>query len=375
MPGKPLTLSLTSSQNKAQVRIIGDIFDWRNSCMDFDTQVSAMVTSGVKDVELYIYSKGGSCFEANEIVNIIKKFPGTISCVGGAIVASAASYIAINCNSFSMPANGLLMIHKPELDTSGNADEIGSQLEMLKTMTDIYCKAYAKKTGLSEQQVSDLWATECWMGAEEALQKKFCDSIIADESIDNTTLEQMIQGWTNSSIPTALIRMANKLKTNQPKLQKSDTMKNVIKLFADLTDEATEEQIVSKVTELICLNKILQDKIDGFEAQAKAALKKEAETLTDAAIKDGRIEAQAKEPFLKMFAADHENTKAALSVMKPHTMVAARVGKTSSQDDKILSMSWDEADKAGKLGELRAKHPESYKEKFKEKFGKEPKHL
>jgi len=373
MPLKPLTMSLAARENKAQVRIIGDIFDWSNSCQDFDRQVSAMVDSGVKDVELYIYSGGGSCFEANEIVNIIKKFPGKISCVGGAIVASAASYIAINCNSFAMPANGLLMIHKPSLDASGNEDAIESQLSMLKSMTDIYCKAYARKTGMSEQQVTDFWATERWMGAGEALEKKFCDSVVTDEAIDKTDIDQMIAGWGYSSIPTALVRLANNLQNNQPLTQKFDTMKKVIKLFADLTDDATEDQIAAKVSETLSENKVLKDKIDGFEAQAKEAMKRESESLVDAAVKDGRIDASAKEHFLKMFVSNHESTKAALMAMKPHANVSGRIGGQQGQEDKLVKMSWDEADKAGKLGELREKYPESYKEKFKEKFGKDPK--
>ena len=63
-------------------------------------------------MHIYINSPGGECFEANEIVNVIKKFPGKITGEGGALVASAATYIAINCTSFSMPANGLFMIHQ-----------------------------------------------------------------------------------------------------------------------------------------------------------------------------------------------------------------------------------------------------------------------
>ena len=51
-------------------------------------------------MHIYINSPGGECFEANEIVNVIKRFPGKITGEGGALVASAATYIAINCTSF-----------------------------------------------------------------------------------------------------------------------------------------------------------------------------------------------------------------------------------------------------------------------------------
>ena len=86
----------------------------------------------IKDVHIYINSPGGECFEANEIVNVIKKFPGKITGEGGALVASAATYIAINCTSFSMPANGLFMIHQVSGGACGRVADIESALEVMR---------------------------------------------------------------------------------------------------------------------------------------------------------------------------------------------------------------------------------------------------
>jgi hypothetical protein len=268
-----------------------------------------------------------------------------------------------------MPANGMLMIHKPEIDTNGNADVIESQLTLLKNLTEIYCKAYAKKTGKTEDAIKALWSSECWMGAQDAMNNKFCDSIITDESIDTGTIDSLIKEWPHATIPTALFNWANQIKDTN---LKTESMKKVIKLFPDLTDDATEEIVAKKVGELIASNKVLQDKIDGFEKLRIDGLKAEAVVLIEAAVKDGRIDASSKAHFEKLFASDHETAKNTLASLKPHTKVADRLDQGEHKNDDLAKMSWDELDRGNKLIKLKAENPDLYKTKFKEKFGFEP---
>ena len=166
------------------------------------------------------------------------------------------------------------------------------------------------------------------------------------------------------------LKFPNILKT------KSDTkMKKVIKLFSDLTEDATEDQLAAKVSELQSANKVLVDKIDGFETQQKLALKKETATLVDSAVKDGRIDAASKDHFTKLFEKDHETAKATLASMKPHVKVADKLASGVETKDDTAKMTWDQLDKSGKLAELRSKNLDLYKEKFAAKFGHDPKNV
>jgi outer membrane murein-binding lipoprotein Lpp len=155
----------------------------------------------------------------------------------------------------------------------------------------------------------------------------------------------------------------------------STTMKKVIKLFSDLQDDAGEDQIATKVIELQGKVQTMQAEIDKFMQQKQAALKSEADSLTEAAVKDGRIEAAAKPHFLKMFESDHESAKAALAAIKPHQSVAGKIGEETTKENPLTKLSWDEIDKKGDLENLKSKDPDLYKEKFKEKFGREPKNV
>ena len=151
------------------------------------------------------------------------------------------------------------------------------------------------------------------------------------------------------------------------------TMKKVINLFSDLGESATEDQVAEKVIELQSSLKVLQDKIAGFETQRLTALKAEATTLIDAAVKDGRIDAGAKEHYIKLFDSNHDATKSALAALRPHKSVSGSLADANPPSDELVKLSWDELDKANKLVKLKSENPDLYKSKFKEKFGTEPK--
>ena len=122
-----MNLTATAENGRARIELKGTISKWRETEAEFTSKIEQLIRSGIKDVHIYINSPGGECFEANEIVNVIKKFPGKITGEGGALVASAATYIAINCTSFSMPANGLFMIHQVSGGACGRVADIESE--------------------------------------------------------------------------------------------------------------------------------------------------------------------------------------------------------------------------------------------------------
>lgn len=155
-------------------------------------------------------------------------------------------------------------------------------------------------------------------------------------------------------------------------------MKKEILNALNLADGATPAQIEEAVELLLADKKKsdaraaeLQQQLDAIDAAKKEAQKAEALQLTDAAIRDGRLDAKAKEATLKAFENDHEGTKLLLgSITKPESVKnQLEAGKKSLE---LADKSWDELDRAGKLAELKASDFETYAQKFEEKFGKKP---
>ena len=152
-----MEISATAQNGKAYIRITGEIAGWKDSADDFRYELNQLKKDGIKDVVLYINSPGGNCFEANEIVNEINSFGGSVTGEGGALVASAATYIAINCSEFTMPENGMFMIHQTRGGCHGTLSEIESYLELLKGMNKTYFDAYCNKMSMNKKEFEDKW--------------------------------------------------------------------------------------------------------------------------------------------------------------------------------------------------------------------------
>lgn len=159
---------------------------------------------------------------------------------------------------------------------------------------------------------------------------------------------------------------------------------SVLNAILKLADTATEQERVNAVNAVLELNVQLTDanaklqkKITDQEEADKAARKAEAIVLTDAAVLDGRINAPAKEQWIKMFDGDFDTTKTILEGLPKRKSVKEMIDEQNRSTQTNLSdlqkASWDELDKSGKLVNLRDNHPDLYKEKYKAKFGVEPK--
>lgn len=160
----------------ASIRITGTI-GWDNDPEEFRKEVDSLIKEGITDCHIYINSPGGSCFAANEIVNIIQQFNGSVTGEGGALVASAATYIALHCDTFSMPENGNFMLHKPTGVIEGTSNDMASYLTLLKNMENEYLKTYQGKAVDIEELKTKWEAGDWWMTATEAYEKGFITSV------------------------------------------------------------------------------------------------------------------------------------------------------------------------------------------------------
>lgn len=164
----------------------------------------------------------------------------------------------------------------------------------------------------------------------------------------------------------------------KPKIEK--TMSKKYLNLLNLSDTATDAEVDAKVELLLSDKKKVEDdlvaeklKTTAHETEKQNALKAEALNLTDAAIRDGRMDAKAKESTLNLFDKDHEAAKTMLeNIVKPQSIKDRLNAGDKSEVEKLEAMSWDEMDKKGMLLNCKDTAPEVFKAKFKEKFGKEP---
>ena len=113
-----------------------------------------------------------------------------------------------------------------------------------------------------------------------------------------------------------------------------------------------------------------------FKKKETEAKKAEAVSLVDIAIKDGRINAEAKESYLKLFDVDFESAKTSLASITSRKSVREQIqGSQEGGSVELTDLekkSWDELDREGKLLMLKDKHHDLFVSKFEARFGKKP---
>jgi ATP-dependent protease ClpP protease subunit len=267
----PLTIKAEAKDNVAEIHISGIIHDYQNSAEQFKKRIAELTGQGIKDVTLYINSPGGSVFEANEIANEIERFTGTIKGYGGAVVASAASYLAMICETFEMAENGQFMYHKPHGQLQGNEDEMASNLKLLQSLTKHYRKKYAEKTGMTEDEIEESWSKgDVWLTAEEALEQGFITGILKKKAEITEDEKEIITACGSPYKPRVNVRTSR---------SKNNVTDNVLAVALGLNEYATNNQVNQQI-DALANQALLDKKIDAKQLDNLKAMLKDSPKST-----------------------------------------------------------------------------------------------
>lgn len=309
---KSLQVKVYAEGTQGRVDIIGQISEWgRNNAVDFRAKCQELKDSGISKCHAYLMTIGGDCFQANEIVNILIDVFGSYTGEGGAIVASAGTYIGVNAASFTMAKNGQYMIHKPSGWIEGNETDMENYLKLLQNMTVTYYDAYKVKLKKPEKEFKAKWeAGDIWLTAQEAKDWGFVTDIKEPVKIDQETASAIQKSGSPIAVAQSDIV--------EPILEtKMDVKAMTISLGMD--PNSTEEQVNAR----IAANAKKASDYDALKAANDQKIQAEKaaniKTELDAAEKDKRIKADARPAWQASFEKDFEGTKALLNGLQAVT--------------------------------------------------------
>lgn len=133
---------------------------------------------GVKTLNVYINSPGGSVFDGKAIFNQLSRFGAKKNVVIDGIAASAASFIAMAGDKITMSPGATMMVHEAMGGAFGYADELDAVAEVLRLETKNIAGIYSKRTGCTMEDCLSMMADETWMDAKQAKEAGFCDEIV-----------------------------------------------------------------------------------------------------------------------------------------------------------------------------------------------------
>ena len=144
------------------------------SSKDIANSIKQLPKSNVINVR--INSAGGDVFEGVAIYNTLRRQNAKIKVDVDGMALSAASVVAMAGHEVHMADNAIMMIHNPWTIMAGDAEHLRQMADTLEKTKNQVVKSYAMKTGLTEQDISQLMDAETWMTAEEAVSNGFADT-------------------------------------------------------------------------------------------------------------------------------------------------------------------------------------------------------
>jgi ATP-dependent Clp protease protease subunit len=140
------------------------------------------------EIRLRIHSDGGDVLEGVAIHNLLVAHPARIVAEIIGHAASAASWIAMAADEILIWQGGRMMIHNSWQDFyfQANADDIEATViplindaRTVLLQIDVDMRgAYARRTGLPDEEVGAMMKATTWMSAEEAVARGFADKLL-----------------------------------------------------------------------------------------------------------------------------------------------------------------------------------------------------
>lgn len=163
------------------IQIYGGIGRERSE-ISFDNVKSQLdANKTATELAVHIVSPGGDVFEGEAIYNLLKNSGKKITTYIEGTCASIATLIALAGERIVMNKTGRFMIHNPKisgLNTQADARDlqhISMQLDKIKTLL---IDVSAKKTGMTQEKLWDLYDKETWLTADEAVTMGFVDETV-----------------------------------------------------------------------------------------------------------------------------------------------------------------------------------------------------
>lgn len=129
------------------------------------------------DLTVVINSPGGDVFAGLAIYNALVNHNGNVTVRVDGLAASIASVIAMAGDKIIMSPGSMIMVHRPSVYAAGTVDDMEKARDVLLKIEEGITPIYAKRTGLSDEKITELLEAETWMLADKAVELGFADEV------------------------------------------------------------------------------------------------------------------------------------------------------------------------------------------------------
>lgn len=249
------------TNDAAEISIYDEIGLWGISAKTFIAELKGL---GDRHVTVRINSPGGEIFEGNAIYNALRRHPGGVTVEIDSLAASMATVIAMAGEKRTMAENGMFMIHNPWSLSAGESKDFRRQADLLDDLKSNIVSAYAGRTGMDRDELSEMMDAETWLTATEAKDYGFITDITepmqAAAKFDGSLLAKF------DKAPASIMAKTSKPKAEDEKVEDVKPEEVKVEETAPAEVEKTEEPKVEE---------------EPAEVKAVASLKAQAALVPD----------------------------------------------------------------------------------------------
>lgn len=126
---------------------------------------------------VFINSGGGLAWEGVSIANMLRQHRYTVDGVVTGMAASAASVIAMGCDSLTVAPGGQVMIHRAMIEVFGNRSDMVEAIDFLEQVDTSIAGLYQARAGGDLETWENAMQAETWYTAEKAVAAGLADHI------------------------------------------------------------------------------------------------------------------------------------------------------------------------------------------------------
>ncbi|WP_395593076.1 ClpP-like prohead protease/major capsid protein fusion protein (plasmid) [Pseudomonas sp. B26140] len=190
-----------------EIMMYDEIGAWGITAKQF--VLDLLAAGDVSQINVRIHSPGGDVFEGMAIYNALKGHPAYVSVYIDGLAASMASVVAMAGDRVYIPANAMMMIHKPWGVQGGDAEAMRQYAALLDKVESNLVQAYVAKTGKTSEEIHALLSAETWMEGGEAVAAGFADVLIEPLKVAASLTSKRMQEFTNMPPEAALQTLMN----------------------------------------------------------------------------------------------------------------------------------------------------------------------
>jgi ATP-dependent Clp endopeptidase proteolytic subunit ClpP len=142
---------------------------------------TASADNALETLEIEINSPGGSVLDGYRIYNALMGMRSRgvkVIATVNTLAASMGSVILMAADEVKIVEGGRIMIHEAAQVVAGNAADHARAAKNLEEISEEIAAIYAKRTKAKPEEMRELMKAETWMGAKEAVERGFADSIV-----------------------------------------------------------------------------------------------------------------------------------------------------------------------------------------------------